>query len=117
MSSRCCKLSNFFPLDFFFEPVLIKVMTQFLGFDPLKFLDIANLNNQEKDTVSKNLLDKISQYILIRISELLPTEDVKKAVNPEDIFSLAQAQIPDLNDKMKLFLADFKKEFYKNIKI
>lgn len=92
-------------------------MTQLLGFDPLKFLDITNLKNQEKDTVSKNLLDKISQYILIRVSELLPAEDVKKASDPEDIFSLAQAKIPDLNDKMKLFLADFKKEFYKNVRV
>lgn len=91
-------------------------MAQLLGFDPLKFLDITNLKDQEKDTVSKNLLDKISQYILIRISELLPLEDIKKAKNPEDLFALAQSKIPDLNDKMKLFLADFKKEFYKNLK-
>lgn len=92
-------------------------MTQLLGFDPLKFLNIANLKNQEKDVVSKNLLDKISQYILIRIAELLPTEDVKKTKDPEVLISLAQAKIPDLNDKVKLFLADFKEEFGKNVKI
>lgn len=92
-------------------------MNQLLGFDPLKFLDITNLKNQEKDTVSKNLLDKISQYILIRISELLPVDDVRKTSNPEDLFALAQAKIPDLHVKMKLFLADFKKEFAKNIRM
>lgn len=91
-------------------------MTQSLGFDPLKFLDITNLKNQEKDILSRSLLDKISQYILIRISELLPTEDVKKIKDPEDILSLAQVKIPDLNNKMKLFLVDFKTEFGKNVK-
>lgn len=92
-------------------------MAQLLGFDPLKFLDITNLKNKEKDTVSKNLLDKISQYILIRISELLSLDDVKKMSDPQALLSLAQAKIPDLNAKMKLFLADFKKEFYKNVKV
>lgn len=91
-------------------------MTQLLGFDPLKFLNITNLKNEEKDAVSKNLQNKISQYILIRIAELLPKDDVGKVKNPEDLFSLAQTKIPDLKEKMKLFLEDFKKEFYKNIK-
>lgn len=89
-------------------------MTQLLGFDPLAFLGITNLKGEEKDTASKNLLDKISQYVLIRISELLPADDVKNTKDPEALFSVAQAKIPDLNDKMKLFLADFKQEFDKN---
>lgn len=91
-------------------------MVQFLSFDPLKFLDIENLKDEEKNILSKNLLDKISQYILIRIAELLPADDVKKMSDPQDLFSLAQAKIPNLKDKIKLFLADFKKEFGKNIK-
>ncbi len=70
-------------LTFLLQILIIILMAQLLGFDPLKFLDITNLKDQEKDTVSQNLLDKISQYILIRISELLPTDDVKKAKDPE----------------------------------
>jgi len=92
-------------------------MPQLLGFDPLKFLDITNLKGEEKESVSKDLLDKISQYLLIRISELLPEEDIRKVKNPEDIFSMAKDRIPDINIKVKLFLEDFKKEFYKNLKI
>ena len=92
-------------------------MSQLLGFDPLKFLDITNLKGEEKESVSKDLLDKISQYLLIRISELLPEEDIRKVKNPEDIFSMAKDRIPDINIKVKLFLEDFKKEFYKNLKI
>lgn len=49
-------------------------MAQLLGFDPLKFLDITNLHGQEKDIISKNLLDKFSQYLLIRVAELLPSD-------------------------------------------
>ena len=92
-------------------------MAQLLGFDPLKFLDIANLQGQEKDILSKNLLDKFYQYLLIRVAELLPSEDVRKIKNPEDLFALAKTKITDLDDKVRLFLADFKKEFYKNVKI
>lgn len=93
-------------------------MNQALNFDPLKFLDIStnNLKNQEKDALSASLLNKISQYIFIRISELLSIDDVKKTKNSEDVFTLAQAKIPDLNSKMKIFLADFKIEFDKNLK-
>lgn len=93
-------------------------MNQALNFDPLKFLDIStnNLKNQEKDALSASLLNKISQYIFIRISELLSIDDVKKTKNSEDVFTLTQAKIPDLNSKMKIFLADFKIEFDKNLK-
>ena len=87
-----------------------------LGFDPLLFLGITNLKAEEKNEVSQKLLDKISQYQIIRISELLPEEDVKKAKDPEDMFSMAKNKIPDINEKVKLFLQDFKKEFYKNLK-
>ena len=91
-------------------------MSHFQHFDPLKFLNIENLNNEEKNIVSKKLLDKISQYILIRTSELLPTSDLKNINTPEGIFFLAKSKVPDLDNKVKLFLKDFKKAFYKNIK-
>ena len=92
-------------------------MAQLSGFDPLKFLNITNFKNEEKDKVSEHLLNNISQYLLIRISELLPEEDLKKTKDPKDLFDVAKAKIPDINNKMKLFLEDFKKEFYKNIKV
>lgn len=91
-------------------------MAQLLGFDPLKFLNLENIKDQDKDSVSKNLQNKISQYILIRVAELLPENEVKKSKNPEDLFSLAKTSIPDLSSKVRLFLEDFKKEFYNNLK-
>ena len=91
-------------------------MGRLSGFDPLVFLGIKNLKGKEMQEVSNNLLNKISQYILIRISEQLPTEDVRRAKTPERLFSLAQERIPDLSQKMKLFLTDFRTEFGNNIK-
>lgn len=90
-------------------------MNKFLGFDPLLFLEIKNLNGDEKTLASKHLLNKISQYLLIRISELLPIEDLKLADNPDKLFLLAQNKVPDFNEKVKIFLADFKKEFSNNL--
>ena len=85
-------------------------MNQLLGFDPLVFLGIKNLKDEEKSAVSKKLLDKISQYLLIRVSELLPEDDMKDIEDPDKLFSLAQTKITDLNNKVKVFLEDFKKE-------
>lgn len=92
-------------------------MINLSGFDPLKFLNITNLKDEEEKIVSKKLLSKISQYLLIRIVELLSEEEIKQFNNPEDIFSMAKDKIPDINTKVKLFLEDFKKEFYRNIKV
>lgn len=91
-------------------------MKQLMNFDPLLFLGINNLKENEKDIVSQKLLDKISQYLIIRISEFLTVEDINKLNNPEDMFSMAREKIPDINTKVKLFLEDFNKEFYKNVK-
>lgn len=90
---------------------------QFMGFDPLLFLGITNLKDHEKNDISQKLLDKISQYLLIRVCELLPDEEIKRLNNPSDIFTLAKVKIPDIDTKVKLFLGDFKKEFYKNLKM
>lgn len=87
------------------------------GFDPLLFLGISNLKGREKTDVSQKLLDKISQYLVIRISELLPDEEIKRFNNPEDLFIIVKNRIPDINARVKIFLEDFKTEFYKNLKI
>ena len=87
------------------------------GFDPLLFLGITNLKDQEKKDVSQKLLDKISQYLVIRITELLPEDEFKHIDNPQKLFFVAKDRIPDIDTKVKLFLEDFKKEFYKNLKV
>lgn len=88
---------------------------QLLGFDPLLFLEITNLKGQEKNIVSQKLLDNISQYIVIRVTEILPEEELKHIDGPQKLFSVAKNKIPDLGSKVKQFLDDFKKEFNTNL--
>ena len=90
-------------------------MTQFLGFDPLKFLGISNLHGQEKKDASQKLLERISQYLVIRVTELLSEDDLERIDDPQELFSAAKIKIPDLDKKIKSFLEDFKKEFNKNL--
>lgn len=91
-------------------------MQQLLGFDPLLFLGIKNLKEEEKSIVSEKLLDRISQYLAIRVAELLSEDDLKSIDDPQQLFSLAKERIPDLDKKVKVFLEDFKKEFQSNLK-
>lgn len=97
-------------------------MMQFLGFDPaqrgfdpLLFLGIINLKAEEKNIVSQKLLERISQYLVIRITELLTEDELKNIDNPQILFSVAKEKIPDLDKKVKVFLEDFKKEFNNNL--
>lgn len=92
-------------------------MKQFIGFDPLLFLGITNLNDVEKNIVSQKLLDRISQYLAIRIVELLSEDDLNSIDDdPQKLFSVAKEKIPDLDNKVKLFLEDFRREFQSNLK-
>lgn len=91
-------------------------MKQFLDFDPLLFLEITNLKPEEKTIVSQKILDRISQYLAIRIIELLPEHNLEDIDDPEKLFSVAKEKIPDLDSKVKVFLEDFKREFQSNLK-
>lgn len=91
-------------------------MKKLLGFDPLLFLGIANLKGQEKNIVSQKLLERISQYLVIRICELLPEDNLREIDDPQELFAVAKEKIPDLDKKVKIFLEDFKKEFNNNLK-
>lgn len=87
------------------------------GFDPLLFLGVTNVKPEEKNIVSQKLLDRISQYIAIRIEELLSEEDLKSIDgDPQKLFSLGRQKIPDFDNKIKVFLEDFKTEFNNNLK-
>lgn len=89
-------------------------MNKLLGFDPLLFLGITNLKGDEKGAVSEKLIDAISQYIIVRIAEFLSDDDLTTIDNPNALFAVARNKIPDFDTKIKLFLEDFKKEYYNN---
>lgn len=96
---------------------MIKTMKLLAGFDPLVFLGITNFVEKDKQEVSVELITKISQYIFIRIVELLDNEDVNSADDPRKIFALAKTKIPNLDSKIKMFLDDFKEEFNRNLNL
>ena len=89
-------------------------MNKLLGFDPLLFLGITNLKDEEKNVVSEKLIDAISQYIVVRIAEFLSDDDLTTIDNPNTLFAVARNKIPDFDKKIKLFLEDFKSDYYKN---
>jgi hypothetical protein len=90
-------------------------MNPLMGFDSLIFLGITNLKAEEKNVVSQKLLDRISQYIVIRIVGLLSDDDLMGIdEDPQKLFSVAKEKIPDLDKKVKVFLDDFKKDFNNN---
>ena len=84
------------------------------GFDPLLFLGITNIKPGEKDAFSYELLSKISEYIFVRIAELLEESDLKNTDNPDQLFNVAKDKIPHLDTKIKTFLEDFKNDYQKN---
>lgn len=89
-------------------------MNNLQGFDPLLFLGITDVRAEEKDALSQELLNKISEYIFIRITELLEEAVLKNVETPDQLFTVAKSKIPDLDAKIKLFLEDFKNDYQKN---
>lgn len=86
------------------------------GFDPLLFLGITNITGEEKDILSKDLLEKISRYITVRTGELLSENDINGIKgDSEKLFALAKEKIPDFDSKIKIFLEDYKKEYNQNL--
>lgn len=92
-------------------------MSYFQGFDPLQFLNITNLKDEEKDILSSKLLDKICQYISLRIAELLDKQELNKIEDHKVLLNVAMEKVPGLDKRIKEFLDDFKEEYYKNLNI
>ena len=88
-------------------------MKQLLNFDPLAYLDISNISEDDKINLRYSLLEKISEYIFLRSLELLPGEKAKSFTSHAEVFSYCQKNVPAYNEKIKLFLENFKEEFTK----
>lgn len=83
------------------------------GFDPTKYLNL-HLNPDFKDVVSQKILDLLSQYFIIRILELIPDKKLSDIKTTDNLFKVAQEEIPNYNSKIKEILEEFKKEYQKN---
>lgn len=91
-------------------------MKMLLGFDPLLYLDLNDIQSNQKGQISYKILSQLSEYLVVRIAELLTAEQLKTARSPEELFAIAEKHTPDLEKKLRVFLADFKKDFKDKIK-
>jgi hypothetical protein len=87
------------------------------SFDPIIYLNIRGLKDKEKKELSDHLLNKISQYLLIRAIDKVDISLIKKAKAPNEIFEIAKKNIPDFENQVRIYLEDFKKEFNSSLKI
>lgn len=87
-------------------------------FDPIAFLKLNHIEDSKKKQLKPRLLNNISEYLLIRLLDILPKE-IDKEVNFDQISSISKLEdifrqyIPHLDAKIDDILAEFKKE-YKN---
>lgn len=86
-------------------------MNSLTGFDPIKFLEIKDVNPKYKHALSLSLLEQISQYIIIKTAEALPEKSTENINTPAELFALAHKETPDFDNKIKQFLQDFKDEY------
>ena len=87
------------------------LMKQLLNFDPLAYLDISNISEDDKINLRYSLLEKISEYIFLRSLELIPIDKATSFTSQSEVFSYCQKNIPAYDTKINLFLEDFKKDF------
>lgn len=86
-------------------------MQPLAGFDPIIFLGIEHVSEEEKPKLNYELLEQISEYLFIRTVELLGDESLSSAKSLEQVFAVAYKKVPDYRKRVKIFLEDFKREF------
>lgn len=83
------------------------------GFDPFTFLGIIP-DQSFKKQLSSDLMDQILQYLIIKISELLPGEQISNIDSIDELFETAKNNIPEFNQKIRNFLDEFKIQYFRN---
>lgn len=81
-------------------------------FDIISYLGL-NLDLSSQEIATKELLDALSKYIIIRIIEIVPEEKLEKLKDEKDLVDIAKNTIPDLNHQVKKFLEDFREAYQK----
>lgn len=89
--------------------------TQFLGFDPLTFLELTNIKIEDKEYLSRQIWNQLSEYLVIRIIELLPSDQLENIETPKELFSIAEKTIPNFKDKIKTCLEDWRNQFKRKL--
>ena len=84
--------------------------------DPISYLEISRDGFSEEELLylRKSLREKMSQYLFIKIADELEEDQVKQLLRykaKDQITSKLQEYFPNLNEKIKKYLEEFKKEF------
>ncbi len=82
-------------------------------FDPLLYLNIKP-KHQDKVIFSSRILEHLTEYLVIRFVEILPENNLSNITSTQQLFDLAKEKIPNIEEKTKKFLEDFKEEFKKS---
>lgn len=88
-------------------------MNQLNNFDPILFLDLKHIKPSDKQKISDELMIQISDYLAVRLIEILPNDKIERINSQTELFSLAKDEISDFDKKIKEYLEDFKVEFLK----
>lgn len=80
------------------------------SFDPIAFFNL-HLDDKAKKVVTEELLDSLSQYIIVRTVEMMPAGKLDNIDNPEELFELAKKEFPVFDNQIKKFLEDFQREY------
>lgn len=88
------------------------------NFDPISFLEINASragSSEELKELRMNLLDKMGEYVLFKLTESLPQaqQQYLLTTNSTDLLSQLKAIFPDLEQRMMQELESFKTDFQK----
>lgn len=86
------------------------------GFDPAKYLEVY-LSPDVRNAFNDGALDIISQYLITRIVELIPDDQLTSITTTEQLFNVAEKTIPNYEQTIKRFMEEFKKEYKKELGI
>lgn len=86
------------------------------NFNPIQFLGISGLDKNEEEILAKRLEEVISEYILIKFLQELPTsvdDDFKngRVRTLEDLKHMLESYFPDLDGKISKYLVEFKEKY------
>ncbi len=90
-------------------------------FDPIIFLNINTVSQstEETDKMRQHLNSKIGEYVLLRLSADLTTEQLGKITKQKDgkvIINMLGSLIPSLQTKILHELENFKKDYLETLK-
>ncbi len=91
------------------------MIAQLANFDPITYLNIdqASYSDQELGQLRQDLMAKIGEYVLLKLSQDFTDEQVNylAGMDGQAVFNTLQTHVPDFENKFMLELDNFKKDY------